>query len=688
MPVLSLPLLFEAVARATVILASTGLAAAVLRRSSAAARHLVWAFGLVSALLVPACSLALPRWELPIVTVPSGFVQTAVSRPISAAVTGAPSRTSDSTDRTLAAPGAAALPVRAVPAPRVAVLALSTGTILLLIWAAGAAIVIARMLLGLAAVWLMSHRTRGNATGPWLPLARALASDLGLRRVRFVQSATAAMPMAWGVFRGAVLMPADADAWPEHRLRVVLLHELAHVKRRDCLMHLVAQIVCAAYWFNPLAWMAARRLRSERERACDDMVLEAGTRGSDYADELLDIARAMPSQRFPAVFGGASLAMAHRSQLEGRLIAILDPKLPRRGLSRARTAAAAALFAVLILSTASVQPWAEAPAAIQTASAGTARAEAARPVESDPGEAAVKARASARDEQASQAVIQDRVQGTLEGRVQGTVEQSVHHTVEGTAGVVEGVIQGLTEGVTAGVLGGITGGIPGGVSQEEPFTLQTPTPTPMPTPTPTPTPTPLAAAEGPRAKMDPRAVAALTEALKDSDKEVRETAMHALVQLRDPRIFDPLVAALKDTNPDVRQQAVFGLGQLRDPRAVEPLMGVLHDTNADVRQQAIFALGQLRDKRATEAFISALKDDNADVREQAAFAIGQLRDPRAIEPLVIALKDGNADVRAQAAFALGQLRDPRAIDGLTAALKDGNADVRKQAAFALGQIRY
>ena len=124
-------------------------------------------------------------------------------------------------------------------------------------------------------------------------------------------------------------MPADADAWPAERLRIVLLHELAHVKRRDCLTHMLAQISCALYWFNPLAWMAARHLRTERERACDDLVLAAGTRGPDYADQLLEIARVMRSGRFPALLAGASLAMAHRSQLEGRLMAILDPTVPR-----------------------------------------------------------------------------------------------------------------------------------------------------------------------------------------------------------------------------------------------------------------------------------------------------------------------------------------------------------------------
>ena len=91
----------------------------------------------------------------------------------------------------------------------------------------------------------------------------------------------------------------------------------------------IAQLACALYWFNPLAWIAARHIRTERERACDDLVLACGTRGPDYAEELLEIARVMRGGRYPALLAGATLAMAHRSQLEGRLIAILDPKVPR-----------------------------------------------------------------------------------------------------------------------------------------------------------------------------------------------------------------------------------------------------------------------------------------------------------------------------------------------------------------------
>ena len=119
------------------------------------------------------------------------------------------------------------------------------GALLLLIWAAGAAIVLGRLLLGLVAVWWMSRRTPEVSEGPWLSLARDLAEDLEVAGVRFVQSRTASMPMAWGVLRSSVLMPADADSWPVHRLRVVLLHELAHVKRRDCLTHGSPPAACA-----------------------------------------------------------------------------------------------------------------------------------------------------------------------------------------------------------------------------------------------------------------------------------------------------------------------------------------------------------------------------------------------------------------------------------------------------------
>jgi beta-lactamase regulating signal transducer with metallopeptidase domain len=671
MTFLTVPLVLDAVAKASLILAVTALVAASLRRASASARHLVWTLGLLSALAAPALSAALPKWELPIVRVRAAAPVPNVPATASILPPGhLRNRTSDPGRETPAAPapqdatsqittsGGAAIPWRAI---------------LFFAWVAGATVILGRMFLGLAAVLWMSRRTPAVTDAPWLAQAQSLAGALGLSRVRFLRTGASTMPMAWGIFRSSVLMPADADTWPAHRLRVVLLHELAHVKRRDCLTHLVAQIVCAAYWFNPLAWMAARRLRTERERACDDLVLASGTRGSDYADQLLDIARVMRAGRFPAVLAGASLAMAQRSQLEGRLMAILDPSVPRRGLTRSRALAAAIVFAVLIVPVASVQPWAEERAVVKSSAVELAQAPqqaqdaqaAQKPIESYPGQADADNRRNAKKQDAIQGRLQDDLQGRIQDGIQGGAQGGIARGVGGAVG--EGIGSAVGEAIGSGVASGIAGVVHELAAGHEDQDRDTD-----------------AQKEHVR---DPRMVTALMEALKDTDKDVRETAMHALVQMRDPRIFEPLVAALKDTSADVREQAAFGLGQLRDARAVDPLAAAVKDSNASVREQAVFALGQIRDKRAVEPLISALKDEKPDVREQAAFALGQIRDPRAIEALVIALKDANADVREQAAFALGQMRDARAIDGLMVALKDPNPSVRQQAAFALGQIR-
>src|SRR5205085_11592476 len=140
------------------------------------------------------------------------------------------------------------------------------------------------------------------------------------------------------------LPPAAAD-WPPTRCAAVLHHELAHVKRLDALTQLVAQAALALHWFNPLAWMAVRQMRLEREKACDDFVLAAGAKPSDYAHDLLEIVTQLGSRREYAV----ALAMARKSQFEGRLLAVLDPRRNRAGLSRAAVLGTAVLAVALLL---------------------------------------------------------------------------------------------------------------------------------------------------------------------------------------------------------------------------------------------------------------------------------------------------------------------------------------------------
>ncbi|MFL6278947.1 MAG: HEAT repeat domain-containing protein [Vicinamibacterales bacterium] len=747
----------DVVLKATLLFLSAGVASFFLRRRSAALRHVTWTLALAGVLVLPMLSMALPRWQLNLVTIEKAgspqFPASSSLLPASASLAADPEVQAPAAGHHGAAPGlhrdrsATQLSISgrqtSSPAGRPS---LSWPAVLIGIWMIGALLILIRLAAGVIAVQWMSRRTERVSDAPWLPQATALAMELRVSpRIVFLRSRGAAMPMAWGLFRPAVLMPADADSWPAERLRIVLLHELAHVKRRDCLTHMLAQISCALHWFNPLVWVAARHARTERERACDDLVLAAGTRGPDYADQLIEIARVMRAGRFPAVLAGASLAMAHRSELEGRLMAILDPSVPRAGLSRLRTSAATTIFALGVLPLASLQSWQIAAAdEPQPQEVGNPQPTSAPSPQAIP---ATSAEARTQPDAARMSPDQERVLRNARhaGEIAATsVESAVHSAV--TSGVQTSVQTSIATSVASGVAAAAALGVNTALSHLELGSAldvalgdhvhwQTPQGNDR-------------TAKDAQGKADPRTIAALTAALKDSDKDVRETALHALVQLRDPGVFDPLVQALSDASADVREQAAFGLGQMRDRRAVEPLVAALKDQNADVRhqaafalgqirdraavpglsaalkdtdddvreqavfalgqirdpstvdaiavavrdakadvrQQAVFALGQLRDRRAVEPLISALKDSDADVRGQAAFALGQIRDPRAVEALVVALKDSVADVREQAAFALGQLRDPRAIDGLTAALKDASADVRQQAAFALGQL--
>jgi tetratricopeptide (TPR) repeat protein len=182
------------------------------------------------------------------------------------------------------------------------------------------------------------------------------------RMVRLLSSERVTVPLVWGVTRPALLLPANALEWSRDRLRVVFLHELAHLRRGDAVTLLLTRAIAALFWFHPLAWSLDRAARRDCEQACDDLVLATGTRASDYADHLLGIARALPAHD---PFGAVTLAMSRRSQLEGRLLSILQPGARRGGVSRRAAAMATVVAALLVLPLATIRLTAQ-PAPVET----------------------------------------------------------------------------------------------------------------------------------------------------------------------------------------------------------------------------------------------------------------------------------------------------------------------------------
>jgi HEAT repeat protein/beta-lactamase regulating signal transducer with metallopeptidase domain len=629
-----LPLLVEAGLQATVVLAVAWGLSLGMRRASAATRHVLWTCALAGAVAVPLAAGLLPRWELAVPVLESaprvsGLLATAPAAPAveGAAVDVAVDARPPFAPVRVLAPG---------PEPAGVNRRMDLAWAAVAVWAAGALLVLLRLVgAGLAASRL--RRTSREPDGSWVDEARTLAAAVGVSQpIRFVESDAIDTPMVLGVWRPMLAMPAGTATWPAARWRVVLLHELAHVRRRDCLTQLLAGVACAVYWFNPLVWLSAWRLRVERERACDDFVLTAGADGPDYAGHLLDIARATARR---SLLQGAGVAMAHRSQLEGRLMAILDPGI-RRSSALAGRLAAVALVGAVSIPVAAIQlrpsgPAPPVPSATDvlltpravTPAGPAPRAQVAQAEQSATQEA--EAAQAAQAEQSGVPQAPTAVRAVADDRV---IEALIAALGDPDAGVRETVAQTLA------------------------------------------------------ATRDPRATAALVPLVGDPDPDIREVAVRALARNPSADAIPVLTTALQDDEPGVREVAVRTLGELRDPATIGALGTALGDTEADVRETAARALGELRDARTLGPLAGALNDVDPDVREAAVFALAELRDPDALGALVGALDDEEPDVRERAVFALGELRDARALDALIAALRDEEPDVREQAAHAIGQL--
>ncbi|MGA2253891.1 MAG: M56 family metallopeptidase [Thermoguttaceae bacterium] len=354
------PILVDAAIKGAILLLVAGLFTLAMRRASAAQRHLVWLLALGSTLALPMFSVFLPSWRIlprwacrsatamvkPTKIESTKIESTRAPQPI---VDDPPVEVKDSTDayrQKRAAPGVTSTNISSPPVPATqpawwARLDWEQG--LMAVWVLGMAALVFRYLLGVTFVRRIGREARPIKDEGWLTVLSDTARSLVIRQsVMLLESPRCVMPMTWGIVGPVVLLPAKTHTWPVERRRVVLSHELAHVKRRDCLAQLIAQTVRAVYWFNPLVWLAWRRMLAESEQACDDLVLTQGSKASDYAEHLLTVAS---GSKADTLLSPAAIAMARSSQLQMRLLAILDERRNRRKVTR--IALAAALLVVI-----------------------------------------------------------------------------------------------------------------------------------------------------------------------------------------------------------------------------------------------------------------------------------------------------------------------------------------------------
>jgi beta-lactamase regulating signal transducer with metallopeptidase domain len=325
------PSIIEIAVKSSAVIALAAVIAGIMRRrGSAASRHLVWTLAVVGLLVLPMASAVLPSWNISVrreMPSPSAVhPQTEMAIGSTPAVEGS----------------AVAPPAQSTPGSGSA----SWISRLPLAYAAVVMFLIGRLGFEHLRTRRMLSRTTEVTDADWTRLLSECAAHLGVRKaVRLARSREEVMPMACGIGRPVIVIPSVADMWDGDRRRAVILHELAHVVRLDCLTQTLAEAAVALYWPHPGVWWTARRLRVERELACDDRVLSSGTEPREYAGHLLEIAHSLGRYRAPAL----AVGVARPRQLEGRMVALLDATRNRRTPTANRRLIALALAVAVVV---------------------------------------------------------------------------------------------------------------------------------------------------------------------------------------------------------------------------------------------------------------------------------------------------------------------------------------------------
>ena len=639
------PALLGGLLKATALLLIALAATAVLRRRSAGARHLVWLASLVGVLVLPALSLWAP---VRLAILPSRLAAAVDRRgPASPQQTvldpSSPARPETPRASASSAPGTLSAPASAFVAGTDEKPLFPVGATLVVVWGAITVGLLGWLTFGAMSVRRILRQSQSLADTPWMTSLCDIADRLDLATVpRLVVSDRVEMPFACGLLQPTIVLPAAAESWTADRRRAVLFHELAHVKRHDLVGHTLGRLACAFYWFHPLVWTAARRLRAESERACDDLVLSCGARASDYADHLLDLVVGVRRHGAPAT----AMPMARRRELEGRVLAILDPGVRRVAPGRLQSLGLVGVHALLALAIAAIAPRTVPPETTATRlEAASVIQNQAAPLPGPQRGAGARATSAALDSASERPPVAEREQpiaDTNPRSLLGTVQQVMTHVVAPLSR--EAVKQTAAALLNAQSEAG---------KQKSPEAL----------------------------RADSETVKLLVRVLRsDPDASVRRTAAWGLSDAHDiAAATDALTEALRsDANDEVREMAAWALaGRRREATQRVLAEAMRRDASEEVRETAAWALADGDARSFQEAFEAALSDSSPSVRETAAWALGSIGRRPAPRALVAALADREPEVRETAAWALAEIEDSDTAPAIIEAfMKETNGEVR------------
>lgn len=598
-------LILSLVIKPALLVAVAYIASIFLRRRSAAARHIVWANSIVMTLALPVIAFMLPPLRIARASQPAFAIPAEThapkSRGVSSLQTQGVARLPD------AAPGVSSR--NAVAAADVSVGVLISGWIMVAL-----CLVIRRVGAEWVAQGVVRRGVRPSARVRQL-CTRHWHDDGNFPRI--VLSGETASPVVIGAFRPVIVLPLAAQEWAQPEFDSVMIHELGHVNRRDCLLNLCADMATALYWCNPLVWFAARRMKSESEHACDDLVLRGGIVADAYAGLLLQFAT---WQRSVRALPRAATAMARASELERRLMWLFNDTASRTPIRRTVGLGytGIALLAALPAS------------ALTLRAAPTGRALQAP--------------------QAGRAVGTAQVAGTAQATQTAGTAQATR-----TAGTSQATqTAGTTQTRQTAPPSQLNTTVPGPEPDQAGDSLLSPLSERLPiTWSRTQTANGAAAAlAGRDASLAERlAMAAGRQPMHGGDL-VSERAAWALAQSHDARLVEPLIDSLASADWRVQAYAAWALATARDARAIPPLVSLVRHPNWRLRAMAAYALHESRNEGAEVAMRGALNDDAWQVRLEAVEYFADVGHPSLKLLLQPYLQDRHVAVRNAARAAL------------------------------------
>ncbi len=316
----TLALLLDWLLKGFLVLGCAFAADLVFRRSSASLRHLLWLTGLSAVLLLPLLSVAVPAVNLPVFSMSLFRGSPEISGDLGTAVSGR---------------------------------SLTTSQILIGMYLSGIVIVLSWQIVGRAYVLRLRQRSTAIRNAGLIRELRRLRVSLGIgSNVALLSSDVAVIPFSTGVIHPAIVLPSTWSSWDPSVLESVLIHELGHIRRKDCLARFISQLGCSIHWINPFAWIGLRTVMMEQEIACDTLVLERGTKPSAYACDLLSLAK-VRGERLHFVV----TPLGRRTELRSRLLEILKPRRSRAPLRVAASLTFTICACTLLLPIAALNIW-------------------------------------------------------------------------------------------------------------------------------------------------------------------------------------------------------------------------------------------------------------------------------------------------------------------------------------------